>query len=461
MMSGSTLAIDTWRGGDARPWMGAATLLLLVGLVAFVASPMLGAAVVALFVAPLFVVAPRHALLLFVALLPFDAVSVFGEADSAFSLTRVVGLALFGGWILHLLVERRRVRVTRGAWWLVAYVGFACLSIAWATDPSATLRALATLIQLLLLMIMAASVLREPGDVRRVVDVMLVSTVAVALIVLWNFPMGTHRASFELFGRSVNPNFVAAILVFPAVAAVGIGATRSPWGWWRLACVVPIGLALFLTGSRGGGIAFVGGLVLIAALRRRVGVGVVMIGVGLVALLPVVVPEVTADRMLARYSNAEQDRLSGRMDIWRVAIAMAGDRPLEGAAFGAFSDTFYRYMLTSDVDPRFARAHSRGNRAAHNIYLKALAELGMIGLGLLVASLGAHARGLWRARAAALRRRDEERSRLVLALLGVLGSLVLFASTLDLLETKAPWMWLAMMQALIWMTPPVPRRRRA
>jgi O-antigen ligase len=462
MTSGSsTLAVDTWRGGDAWPWMAAATLFLVFGLAAFVASPLLGVAVLGLFAAPLFVVAPRHALLVFVAMLPFDAVSVFGEADAALSLTRVVGLALFGGWVLHQLVEQRRVRLTRGAWRLVAYVGFACVSVVWAADPSATLRALATLIQLLLLMIMAANVLREPGDVRRVIDVLLLSTVAVALLVLWSFPMGTHRARLEMLGHTVNPNFVAGILVFPAVAAVGLGSTRSAWGWWRLVCVVPIALALFLTGSRGGGIAFAGGLVLIALLRRRVGFGVAALAIGIAVLLPVVVPQVTADRMWSRYSNVEQDRLSGRMDIWRVALAMAGDRPIEGAAFGAFSDTFYRYMLTADVDPYFARAHSRGNRAAHNIYLKALAELGIVGLVLLVAALWAHARGLWRARAAAFRRGDEAQLRLVLALLGVLGSLVLFASTLDVLETKAPWMWLGMMQAVICMTPAVARRRRA
>src|SRR5262249_48828504 len=140
---------------------------------------------------------------------------------------------------------------------------------------------------------------------------------------------------------------------------------------------------------------------------------------------------------------------------------MAGDRPIEGASFGAFSDTFYQYMLTTDVDPNFARAHSRGNRAPHSIYLQALAELGVVGLVLLVAALWAHGRGLWRARAASLRRRDQERLGLLLALLGVFASFVIFAATLDLLETKAPWMWLGMMEALVLMTPPIPRRRRA
>jgi O-antigen ligase len=118
-------------------------------------------------------------------------------------------------------------------------------------------------------------------------------------------------------------------------------------------------------------------------------------------------------------------------------------------------------MLTAGVDPYFAHEHSRGNRAAHNVFLRALAELGVVGLVLLVGALWTHLRGLWRARAAALRRRDGDQARLALALLGVLASAVLFATTLDLLDTKAPWMWLGMAQALICMMPTVERRRRA
>src|SRR5262249_45638404 len=147
-------------------------------------------------------------------------------------------------------------------------------------------------------------------------------------------------------------------------------------------------------------------------------------------------------------SAAEQDRLSGRMDIWRVAMAMVEDHPIRGTSLGGFPDAFYQYMLTTPVDPYFARAHSRGNRASHNIYLGTLAELGLIGIGLLVPALLAPGRALWRARRAAIRRHDEARARLVLALLGVFASLVLFGSTIDLLGTKGPWVWLAMMQAV-------------
>lgn len=454
MIAERTWGTADWRdgGASAGPWIGAAIVLLVLGIAGYVVHPLLGLGVLGLLVAPVFVVAPKYAILFLVALLPFDAVANI-DADGA-TVTRLLGVALMGGWMLHVLVERTRVRFTRPMGVAALYVAFAALSIGWAADPMVALRALATLVQLLLLGVLVADVVREPRDVRRVLDVMLVGALVLAVLVLVEMPAGgAKRATFTFAGETIDPNFLAATLVLPAVAAIGVGAGRGPWGWWRLVAVVPIAIVVFLTGSRGSGIAMLGGLLVIGALRRRVGLGVVVLGVSLVVLLPTVVPDAVVDRLLTRYSTAEEDRLSGRMDIWRVALVMVEDKPLQGTGYGGFSDAFYHYMLTAPVDPHFARAHSRGNRASHNIYLGTLAELGVVGVGLLVATLLAHGSALWRARLVALRRRDEETARLALALLGVFTSLALAGSTLDLMATKAPWVWLALMQATACLAP--------
>ena len=431
----STATMGQWRNGGtaAAPWVAAGALVLAVGIGAFSVHPLLGAAVLGGFAVPLFVVAPQHAFLLFVALLPFDAVSSLqsdgGAGGGGVTITRLLGLALFAGWIMHLVVERKRVRLTRGARWLVAFVAFATLSVAWAADPGVSLRAVVTLAQLLLLAVMGSNVLREPRDVQRVLDVLLASTALVALLMLGEVNPAGHRLTFTFGGETVNANFVAATLVFPAVAAVALGPAGGVWGWWRFVAVAPIAIALFLTGSRGGAAALVGGLLIVAAVRRRVGVRLAIGAMLLAVVLPAMVPQATMDKLTSRYSAAEEDRLSGRTDIWRVAMAMVEDKPLQGQAYGGFTDAFYQYMLTAKVDPEFGRLHSRGNRAAHNIYLGTLAELGVVGVGLLVAALFAHWRGLWRARLGALRRGDEATARLVLALLGVYASILIFGAT--------------------------------
>jgi O-antigen ligase len=460
---GDSMAVEGWGGGassGAWPWVAAAGLLLVVGLAGFLVHPVLGLAVVGLLAAPLFVTAPQYGLLLFVAILPFDALLL--SQESAVSPTRLLAMVLLGGWIVHLIVEGRRVRLARGAWLLAAYVAFAAVSVGWAANTEVAVSALTTLTQLFLLSVMASNVLRQPRDVRRLLDVLLISTAALATVLLvTGMGTGGRRITFSFGGAPINPNYLSAILVYPAVAAVGLGVGRGLAGWWRLAAAAPIMLTVVLSGSRGGGIALAGGLAVVAFLRPRVGLWAAAGAVGLVLLLPLVVPKSNVDRLYERYAAAEQDRLSGRMDIWRVALAMVEDSPLTGTAIGGFKDAFYQYMLTAPIDPYFARIHSRGNRAAHNIYIGTLAELGLVGFALLTAALLAHARGLWRARRAARRAADDGTVRLTVAMLGVFGSLLLFGSTIDLLATKVPWILLAAMQAVVLLAPPGGRARRA
>ena len=460
MSSGAAITVGEWRSGGSRqvPWLAAGALLLALGLVGFLIHPILGAAVLGIFVAPIFVTAPRYALLLFAALLPFDGVSSVG--DGGITLTRLLGLALFAGWILHVLITRERVQLTRAGWGLVAFGLFAALSVAWAPDPASSGRAVLKLAQLLMLTVMGAHVLREPRDVQRMLDVVLASTVVVALLMLTTGHIDGERMSFTFGSGNVNPNHVAATLVFPAVAAIALAPTSGMLGRWRLAAVAPIVVALFLTGSRGGAVSLVAGLLFVSALRRRVGIRLAVGAVVLAIAVPMVASQATVDRLLSRFSAAQQDRLSGRTDIWKVAIAMIEDRPLQGQSYGGFDEAFYHYMLTANVDPVFGRLHSRGNRAAHNIYLGTLAELGVVGFLLLLAALAVQARALWRARIAALRRGDEATAQLALALMGVFTSMALFGATLDLLTAKATWVWFALMQATTCFGLPEWARRR-
>jgi len=67
----------------------------------------------------------------------------------------------------------------------------------------------------------------------------------------------------------------------------------------------------------------------------------------------------------------------GRPDLWRIAWADARHHPLLGAGAG----TYERYFLTHQP-PGFGRV-----RDAHSLYLETLAELGPIGLALLLAWL--------------------------------------------------------------------------
>jgi O-antigen ligase len=103
-------------------------------------------------------------------------------------------------------------------------------------------------------------------------------------------------------------------------------------------------------------------------------------------------------------------------------------------------------MLETPVDPHFALTHARGTRSAHNIYLGALAELGACGAALLAAILIAHGRAARRAQRR-IRTGDGLEARLGVALVAVFAAILLIGGTLDLLNTKLPWMLLALIHS--------------
>jgi O-Antigen ligase len=103
---------------------------------------------------------------------------------------------------------------------------------------------------------------------------------------------------------------------------------------------------------------------------------------------------------------------SFRLDLWRVAWDDAGRHPLVGSGAGSYAAQWFRDR-PSPVDAT----------NAHQLYLETLAELGPLGLGLLLTALGAPLMAGWRARRHPL-------------MAGVLAAYVAF-----LVHAAADWDW--------------------
>lgn len=128
-------------------------------------------------------------------------------------------------------------------------------------------------------------------------------------------------------------------------------------------------------------------------------VGVVITGTAVVAVVggPVTLVKRGADAFADTQPSPPSDEGesvfnvsgSGRADYWRVAWDMASEAPLVGSGAGTFEAHWLRERPPSfpfDV------------RDAHNLYLETLAEVGLVGLALLVATLTLPLVGLARAR---------------------------------------------------------------
>ncbi|MGO1002610.1 O-antigen ligase family protein [Lysobacter sp. CA196] len=191
---------------------------------------------------------------------------------------------------------------------------------------------------------------------------------------------------------------------------------RFRLGGWLIAAAA-VGVVVVLAGSRASWITY--GLVLVLSGWRLLGwkrlLGVFAFGVLALAVLDQTTPQVH-DRLArtAHIVSADVEgldsALSGRTRIWRAALCMVGEHPLNGVGARGFREAF------PACDPQPGRTTSWGEGPAlhaHQLLLEVLAETGAFGLLLWLAGAAL----AWRAWAVADARAREAARPAMLALL--------------------------------------------
>ncbi|HWR97266.1 MAG TPA: O-antigen ligase family protein [Candidatus Methanoperedens sp.] len=190
-------------------------------------------------------------------------------------------------------------------------------------------------------------------------------------------------------GTFYNPNFLASFLAAALLLALGAllfppsaGTPRSRARArlaLRLAEAGLLLVALLATGSRGGFLAFAAGLGVLLLLRSWK-IAAATLAAGAAALL--VVPNPLSERL--RSLPAGDPFAFSRLAIWKSAGAMFLDNPWLGVGLGQYEFISHRYAFP--VAGHWAR-YVRVAENAHSEYLQAGAELGAVGLALLLALL--------------------------------------------------------------------------
>jgi O-antigen ligase len=253
---------------------------------------------------------------------------------------------------------------------LALLVAWTALSATWSSAPTSSLhdaeRSLIYVAALLAFLLVA-----ERATGRSVLAGVAVGATTVAGYGLGDriATGGTAQPDIVSGTRLIEPlgyaNALAVLGAIGIVLALGLAwssTTRGERIAWALA--VPIlAAALLLTESRGTVLALVAGLAVFVRARSRHPLVLAAVGV---ALLGVVVGAIVAvDRALG-----------SRVDYWRVAWNQYEDNPLLGSGAGTFRLYWDRTGMPVSV------------RDAHSVYLETLAELGPLGLGLLLLAVG-------------------------------------------------------------------------
>jgi len=265
------------------------------------------------------------------------------------------------------------------------------LSIAWSQDPVAATSDLVYWYVNAAAIVVLVTSIRTTRDVRLVVSAVVFAVVAAVALALAGVEFASVASASDagatsegrLQGVIGDPNFMAAFIVPAIVLSGALGSiltARARTLLWPAVILLVVGLAA--TVSRGGMIGALAAFATAAVLMR--GRRATVLGAGAVAVLAAALWFSSNPAAVERLRSADEDRGSGREDIWLVARRVSADHPVGGVGLANFTVRSREYVrrpgALENVELIVERPH-----VVHNTYLQMLAETGAVGLGLFFA----------------------------------------------------------------------------
>lgn len=284
-----------------------------------------------------------------------------------------------GVTLLSLVITRDKLRMpwTPPVVVLFLFVIWMCVTTALAIDPAGSWESLSKVLKIQIMTAVALMALHE----RRHIELFLwVNALSVGFYGfkggiftiatgggarVWGPPGGFFEGNNELA--------VATVMIIPLLNYLRVVSTRSLVRHALLVLMLLCTISALGTQSRGGFLACAAmGLVLWYRSNRKMVTGMViaLVAVALLAFMPE-----TWEQRMGTIANYEQDGSAmGRINAWKLAVSLAGQR-FTGGGFDIYQPAIFAAYGSNPADAR----------AAHSIYFSVLGEHGYVGLLLYVA----------------------------------------------------------------------------
>ena len=323
---------------------------------------------------------------------PSDRVLVYASSVPLAAVLVLTVAMLLAGW------ARTTVPAMVGPW--IAFVSLAALTTVWSVSITHSTDAVPVLASVGIVFLALNLVETPVGLVDVLRRAVVLGGVAGALWGLVNFVAGTlpvGGGGTPRFSAIDAPNATAAAMLLPFVLA--LDAAVSPHGLFRtggaravgrrveagLAALVIVGI--LITGSRGGLVAaVVGAVVVLVARGARLRLRGVLVALAVVGAVFLTAPPALQGHLTATHST-------GRTGLWALGAEACADHCLVGSGYGSFPYVYTQVFRTSPD----ASGYHDADFKAHNVWLEAAVETGLVGVAVLLAAVGLTARHAWRA----------------------------------------------------------------
>ena len=326
---------------------------------------------------------------LYVLLLPFDNVLAI---SSGATLTKFIGIASTGAILLWAIGKRKFVAPSATLWLGFLLMIWLSMSALWALDVKASLGILPTYVGLFMLYIALSITPVSREDFVIVLGSMIAGSIVAAMYGIAVFhgqSVADAQALADKFGRmtvqigdnTIDPNAYsdAILLPFCLLMMLGLRSKNFAVKLGALAGLATMIGAVYVSASRGS----------ILAIATAIGYLIIRSRHRLQIIAAIVIPAVilfgTSTYMIDRFKGAEQTGAAGRFGIWTVGMEAFRQHWLTGAGIGNYRAIYNTIFI------HVYQAYSGGwNRPAHNLLVQVAAELGVVGLVLVIAFWGSN-----------------------------------------------------------------------
>lgn len=273
--------------------------------------------------------------------------------------------------------EPKRFPITRETVVLLMFIGWMSFTTMFALNGLKAQETWEAVMKIQVLVLVTAVVMRDAWRLK-----LLVWTIALSLGfygvkggLFTILKGGAHRVygPDQTFIADNNDVALVLVAVLPLLRFLMLSATQRLLRWGLGGAIVLTGAAVLGTYSRGGiiGLAVVT-LLMIWKSRRRLLFTLILVVGGLLTVPSM--PDAWFERMNTIQEYEKDGSVMGRFNAWHFALNVAADRPLTGGGFDVFTPALFRHYAPNPED----------YHAAHNIFLRVLAEHGYPGLGLFL-----------------------------------------------------------------------------
>jgi O-antigen ligase len=270
------------------------------------------------------------------------------------------------------------------------------LSVVAASPKSLALKEVIKWTEALILLGVALTLIRSVQDMHRIAWAMIAAGICQALLGYWQWIQvtGSHSANADtlrVFGTFGQPNPFAGYLNFGLLLALALAlfARDARERWLAGGAATIIAFAAVLADSRGaelGVIAAIVMLFIVAWKRERLAGIALLISISALAIawFAGIIPTHLREDLLQQVTlgpvNAANFSIQERLAHWVAGLLMFHAHPLLGVGAGNYSAAYARY----EVSPEWFEALGH----AHNYYINAAAETGILGLVAILSVVG-------------------------------------------------------------------------